>query len=189
MQKVEMWKVIVLGLVGVVIGKVLMAVIKGTFLETIALWLIGMVVLGFIGYLFWLFLVKNKSVLKASESEKAEALLFKADPAMGVIYLFRKTYMGLLVGMDVVLDGNLIGQTRGYCFYRLLVSPGAHVLTGEKKCEEPLQLQIAAGQVIYVEKEILMGAMKGGYRYKVNENIAKAQELIRGCKLLLPAIK
>lgn len=189
MKKVETWKVIVLMIVGIVIGRVLMAAIKGTFLETAALWLCGIVVLGFIGYLFWLFAFKNKSMSKASEAEKTEALLFNADPTMGVIYLFRKTYLGMLVGMDVVIDGQLMGQTRGYCFYRLPVSPGTHVLSGEKKCQEPLQLQIAAGQILYVEKEILMGAMKGGYHYKINDNIAIAQGLIRSCKLLLSNIK
>jgi Protein of unknown function (DUF2846) len=187
MQKAALWKYIVLALVGVFAGQFLMAFAKGTFVESIFLWLCGFICIGFVGYVVWLLVFKNKSTLKATDAQKSEALNFLVDANMGVIYVYRKQYIAMLAGFDVVLDGSLIGQTRGYCFYRLLVSPGNHVLSGDKKCQGQLNVEVNAGQIVYVEKEILMGAMSGGYQFVINENMVKAQDLIKSCKMFLPA--
>jgi hypothetical protein len=187
MQKAAMWKYIVLALIGVFLGQFLMAFARGTFLESLFLWLCGFICIGFVAYVFWLLLFKNKSTQKASDADKAEALKFQPDPSMGVIYVYRKQYIAMLAGFDVVLNGALIGQTRGYCFYKLLVNPGKHVLSGDKKCQGQLDVEVNAGQIVYVEKEILMGAMSGGYHFVINENMVKAQDLIKSCKMFLPA--
>jgi hypothetical protein len=187
MQKAELWKFVVLAIIGALAGQFLMVFAKGTFLESIFLWLCGFICIGFVGYVVWLLAFKNKSTLKATDAQKSEAMHFIADLNMGVIYVYRKQYIAMLAGFDVVLDGNLIGQTRGYCFYRLLVSPGKHVLSGDKKCQGQLSVEVNAGQIVYVEKEILMGAMSGGYHFVINDNMVKAQDLIKSCKMFLPA--
>jgi hypothetical protein len=187
MQKAELWKFVVLAIIGALAGQFLMVFAKGTFLESIFLWLCGFICIGFVGYVVWLLAFKNKSTLKATDAQKSEAMHFIAEPNMGVIYVYRKQYIAMLAGFDVVLDGNLIGQTRGYCFYRLLVSPGKHVLSGDKKCQGQLSVEVNAGQIVYVEKEILMGAMSGGYHFVINDNMVKAQDLIKSCKMFLPA--
>jgi hypothetical protein len=187
MQKAQLWKFVVLAIIGALAGQFLMVFAKGTFLESVFLWLCGFVCIGFVAYVVWMLLVKNKSTVKATAAQTSEALNFLADPTMGVIYVYRKQYIGMLAGFDLVLDNNLIGQTRGYCFYRLLVSPGKHVLSGDKKCQGQLSVDVNAGQIVYVEKEILMGAMSGGYHFVVNDNMVKAQDLIKSCKMFLPA--
>jgi hypothetical protein len=186
MQKATLWKYIVLAIIGALVGQFLMAFAKGTFVESIFLWICGFICIGFVAYVAWLLVFKNKSTVKATDAQKTEALNFIADPQMGVIYVYRKQYIAMLAGFDVVLDGNLIGQTRGYCFYRLLVSPGNHVLSGDKKCQGELSVEVNAGQIVYVEKEILMGAMSGGYQFVINDNMVKAQDLIKSCKMFLP---
>jgi len=104
-----------------------------------------------------------------------------------VIYLYRNQLVGLLVGLNVVLDGQPVGQTRGFRFYRLEVAAGTHVLSGDGKCPEPLEVTVAEGEIAYVEQEIVMGMVKGGYRYNRIADIPKAQKAIYGCKLLLGA--
>ncbi|HET6784267.1 MAG TPA: hypothetical protein VFH12_10565, partial [Pseudoxanthomonas sp.] len=62
-----------------------------------------------------------------------------------------------------------------------------HILSGDKKCPESLEVEVAACEIAYVEQEITMGMVKGGYRYNRIADIPKAQQAIYGCKLLLSA--
>jgi hypothetical protein len=183
--KANLGVLIALGAAGGVGGMMLSNMVKGTSLQGPLFALIGLALLGFVGYVVWMLAIKNKSVNKASPEQLAQALKFLPVPGKAVLYLYRKQYVGMLMGMDVVLNGELIGQTRGYCFYRLLLEPGQYTLSGDKKCVGNLSFEAKDGQAIYIEKEITMGAMSGGYRYVTASSIAEAQEKIRGCKLFL----
>lgn len=70
-------------------------------------------------------------------------------------------------------------------FYRLEVEPGTHVLAGDGKCPEPLHFHIAAGEVLYIEQELVMGLVKGSYRYRQVTDLPQAQQAVYSCKLLL----
>jgi hypothetical protein len=179
-------KMIVIGAVSAIAGSQIYNVSKGTAIGGVLNWLIALAIVGFIGFVVWQLMVKNKTIIKASPAEQAAALEFKAEQGQGVIYLYRKTYQGLIVGMDVVLDGAFVGQTRGYCFYRLVVQPGSHVLSGDSKCPNALNVSVAAGQVIYLEKIITATSNKMGYAYQIVSDATKAQKTIGGCKMLLP---
>jgi hypothetical protein len=184
MKRANMGAFIAIAAVSGVIGSQLSRSTKGTFVGGVLMWLVGLAIVGFIGFAIWS-LMKNKSVIKASPEEKKTALQFVTDPTQGVIYIYRNQYMGLLAGMDVILDGAFIGQTRGYCFYRLVVAPGTHVFSGAKSCQNTLSVEIGAGQIAYVEQEVVVGAIKGGYQYNLINDINKAQAGVRNCKLLL----
>ena len=180
-------KYLALSLIGAVGGFVLIFVARGSGAER---WLtIGCIalLLGFLAYLVWLLAFKNKSTRTASPAQKQAALQFAPSPGKGVIYVYRKQLVGLLVGLNVILDGKLVGQTRGLRFYRLEVEPGTHILSGDKKCPDALEVTVADGEVAYVEQEIVMGMVKGGYRYNRIANIPLAQQSIYSCKLLLDA--
>jgi hypothetical protein len=180
-------KYLALSLIGAVGGFVLIFVARGSGNER---WLmIGCVaiLLAFLVYVVWLLAFKNKSTRVGSQAQKQAALQFAPSPGKGVIYVYRKQLVGLLVGLNVVLDGRPVGQTRGLRFYRLEVEPGTHLLSGDKKCPESLEVDVAAGEIAYVEQEITMGMVKGGYRYNRIADIPKAQQAIYGCKLLLGA--
>ncbi len=185
MKRANMGVIIAVAAVSGVIGSQLFRSTKGTGTGSALMWLAAIVIVGFVGFAIWT-LMKNKSISKASPEENKVAKQFAADPTQGVIYVYRNQYMGMLAGMDVVLDGTLIGQTRGYCFYRLVVDPGAHVFSGAKNCQNTLNVDIAAGQIAYVEQEMVMGAMKGGYQYNLISDAKKAQTGVRNCKLLHP---
>ena len=180
-------KYLVLSLIGAVGGFILIFVARGSGTER---WLMigcAAIALGFLVYVIWLLAFKNKSTHAASPAQKQAALQFAPSPGKGVIYVYRKQLVGLLVGLNVLLDGKLVGQTRGLRFYRLEVEPGTHVLSGDKKCPEPLEVTVGEGEIAYVEQEIVMGMVKGGYRYNRISNIPEAQQGIYACKLLLGA--
>ncbi len=147
-----------------------------------------LVVLFFVGYVVWMLTVKNQKIIKASDAEKEVALRFVAEPDHSVIYVYRNQYAGFLVGMNVMLDLVLIGQTRGYCFYRLVVAPGTHVIGGDKQCQASVSIDIGAGQIAYVEQEIVMSSTRSGYQFKVVADIAAAQSAMRKLKLLVSSI-
>jgi cbb3-type cytochrome oxidase subunit 3 len=156
---------------------------QGTFLGGAVMLLCVLMVLFFIGYVVWMLTVKNQKIIKASDTEKEAALRFEPEPNCGVIYIYRSQYTGFLVGMNVMLDSALIGQTRGFCFYRLVVVPGAHIIGGDKQCQASVSTDVSAGQIVYVEQEIVMSATKGGYQFKIAEDIATAQAAMRKSKL------
>ena len=180
-------KYFALSLIGGVGGFVLILLVRGSESER---WLMigcALFALGFLAYVVWLLAFKNKSTRVGSQAQKQAALQFAPSPGKGVIYVYRKQLVGLLVGLNVVLDGKPVGQTRGLRFYRLEVEPGTHVLSGDKKCPESLEVTVAEGEIAYVEQEITMGMVKGGYRYNRIANIPQAQQAIYSCKLLLGA--
>ncbi len=176
-----------LGGAGGLIGFAMVRTTKGGALEGFVLAACALAILAFAGYVVWLLLYKNKATVKASPIEKEAAVQFKPEPGQGVIYLYRHQYVGMLAGLDVILDGHFVGQTRGYCFYRLVVTPGTHVLTGAKNCQGALSIDVAAGEIAYVEQSILMGPIKGGYGNEIAYDIKKAQAAMRKSKLLLPS--
>ena len=180
-------KYLALSLIGAVGGFVAIFLARGSGGER---WLMigcAVILLAFLVYVVWLLAFKNKSTHVASQAQKQAALQFAPSPGKGVVYVYRKQLVGLLVGLNVVLDGKSVGQTRGLRFYRLEVEPGTHSLSGDKKCPESLEVTVAEGEIAYVEQEIVMGMVKGSYRYNRIANIPQAQQAIYSCKLLLGA--
>ncbi len=179
-------KYLVFALIGGIAGFIGVSLARGTAAQSWILLACVALVLCFLGYVVWLLAFKNKTTRAASAAEKQAALQFAPASGKGVIYVYRKQLVGLLVGLDVVLDGKVIGQTRGLRFYRLEVEPGRHLLGGDKKCPQPLEVAVADGEVAYVEQEIVMGMVKGSYRYTRITHLPQAQQAIHSCKLLLP---
>jgi hypothetical protein len=167
------------------IGSQLFRSTKGTFFGGVVMLLCVLAVLFFIGYVVWMLTVKNQKIIKASDAEKEAALRFEAEPDRGVIYIYRSQYTGFLVGMNVMLDSVLIGQTRGFCFYRLVVAPGTHIVGGDRQCQASVSVNISAGEIAYIEQEVVMSATKGGYQFKVAPDTPKAQAAMRKAKLLI----
>lgn len=171
-------------IVGAVLGMIGALTLRGTA-GAIFMGLCFLGMLGLFGFVAWVLLVKNKAANVASDTEKQQALQFSPVPGKGVLYLYRAQLVGLLAGLDVTLDGRNIGQTRGFSFFRLELEPGRHVLAGAAHCE-PLEFNIDAGQVLLIEQEMTMGAVKGGYLYKISADDAHTRANIAKGKLFLP---
>jgi hypothetical protein len=169
--------------IGGLIGAQLFRNTQGTLFGSAVMLICALLVLIFVGYAAWMLTVKNQKIIKADDAEKIAALRFEAEPNAGVIYLYRKQYAGLLVGMNVMLDSVLIGQTRGFCFYRLIVTPGTHMIGGDKQCQVSISIDVGAGQIAYVEQEIVMSSNRSGHQFKIVADNAVAQAAMRKLKL------
>ena len=178
-------KYLLLSLLGAVAGVLAFSLFRSAAWERGIMMLALLILAGFLAYAVWLLAFKNRATRVATPQQKQAALQFLPLADKGVIYVYRKQLVGLLVGLDVMLDGKQIGQTRGLRFYRLELAPGTHVLAGDRKCPEPLTFQIAAGEVLYIEQELVMGLVKGSYRYRQVTDLSQAQQAVYSCKLLL----
>lgn len=180
-------KYLVMAVVGALAGYLGVSMARGSAAQHWITLACGVLVLLFVAYVIWLLTFRNQATRTATPAQRQAALQFAPPPGMGVVYVYRRQLVGLLVGLDVTLDGKLLGQTRGMRFYRLETPPGRHVLGGDRKCPEPLEVSVAEGEVAYVEQELVMGMLKGSYRYVRIADLRQAQQAIYSCKLLLPA--
>jgi hypothetical protein len=188
MGRATLWKFFALLAIGGAVGLWLSSKLKHADMASraIVVGLAMLLVLGILGYAVWVLVTRNKKTIAASQQQKHEALKFQPSTGKGVLYVFRHQAVGLLAGMDLVLDGKLMGQTRGYAFYRLEVEPGKHQLSGDKKCPGSLEVEVAVDQVVFIEQELAMGALSTTYRYLLREGTKAIQKKLRNCQMMLP---
>ena len=188
MTKATMPKMIALIVVGMLCGFFLVSVLDGT--PGIIFMLVSvLIILALFAYAIWLFIKLKKTAKKADPQVRKAALAFEPVDGKAVLYVYRPQFVGKLVGFDLLLDQKLVGQTHGGTFFRLELEPGQHELAGNKKCKQVFTLEAEAGDVLYVQQEIMMGAFSGGYQYRgvaSAQEIKQAQSDIRGCKMYLP---
>lgn len=150
----------------------------------------GVVILGLFIYAGWLFVKSRKTANKADTQTRKTALTFEPMADKAVLYVYRPQFVGKLVGFDLILDNQLIGQTHGGVFFRLEVEPGRHELSGNKKCKQVFALEAVEGDVLYIQQEVLMGAFSGGYQYRgalSEQEVKQARSDIKGCAMYLPS--
>jgi hypothetical protein len=134
-------------------------------------------------------LAGNKQVRLASPAEDKRAKGFAPDAGRGVVYVFRDAFVGKLVGIDLLVDGQPAAQTRGKTFVRLELAPGDHTLKSVHAAGgTPVHLPIAlaAGSIAYVEQGVRMGAMEASVTLTLKGE-AEGQKRIRKCRLLATA--
>ena len=173
-------------LAGVVAGLVASRLARGTPMSAVLVVLAVATMLAVVAVVLWMVVRNNRRVAVAAQVQRQDALQFVAPPGKGVLYLYRSQYVAMLAGFDVVLDGRYIGQTRGYRFYRLELDPGHHVLSGGRFCRGELAFHIQAGQLLFIEQEVQLGALLNQYTYVLREDSTAVRKRIHGLKMLLP---
>jgi hypothetical protein len=177
---------IAIGAVAAFVGISAYPVARSLGLESVLNWIVGFVLLGVVGFVIWV-LSQNKGTIKATAEQTQQARMFQPEPGKGVIYVLRHQYMGMLQGLEVHLNSQAIGQTRGYCFYRLVVEPGTHQLSGTDKCPEALHVTVGPGQIAFVEQYLRNDAtVIAKYGYEWSADIAGAQQKILKSKMFVP---
>lgn len=125
------------------------------------------------------------SVNKASPAADAEAKKFLAPAGKANVYVFRDESFGGAVGLDVLLDGKLIGTTGAKTFVLATVEPGGHTLVSKGENDSVLEFSAAPGKNVYVWQEVKMGVWKArSLLQPVDE--AAARPRIGECSLVLP---
>jgi hypothetical protein len=105
------------------------------------------------------------------------------------VYVFRDAFYGKVAGLDVLVDGAPVGQTRGHTFYRLQLPPGEHLLISRNPrdgSQHEHRLHADAGSLLFLEQRVSMG-MKSLRHEIVPADQRAATSRIRRCRLLQPA--
>jgi len=131
----------------------------------------------------------NRRVSRAAATEEAEAKRCAPLAGRAVVYIFRDAYLGKVAGLDVLVDGKPVGQTRGKTFYRLDLAPGEHVLTSRNPQNGSLneyRLSAGAGSLLFLEQRVRFGMTTFRHDIVPTEHAA-ATSRIQKCRLLEPA--
>jgi hypothetical protein len=131
----------------------------------------------------------NRGVARAAATEEAEAKRCAPAADRATVYVFRDAYVGKVAGLDVLLNGAAIGQTRGKTFYRLQLAPGEHLLTSrnpQNGSQHEHRLRADAGALLFLEQRVSFGMMALRHEIVPTEQTAGTSRVQR-CRLLLPA--
>ena len=131
----------------------------------------------------------NRRLSRAAATEEAEAKRCAPVAGRATVYVFRDAFYGKVAGLDLLLDGTPIGQTRGKTFYRLHLPPGEHLLTSRNPqdgSKHEHRVSADAGSLLFLEQRVSMGMMSLRHGIVPAEQ-ASATSRIQRCRLLLSA--
>jgi hypothetical protein len=154
-------------------------------------WTRWMIIVGVCGVVSTIVRVReaNRGMTRAAAAEESEAKRFTPVAEQAVAYVFRDSYVRILVGLDVLVDGAPIGRTLGKTFYRIPLAPGEHVLASrdpKNGSQHEHRLSAHAGAIVFLEQRLDYGLT--GLRHElVPIEAASATRRIRRCRLLMPA--
>ena len=152
------------------IGLAVFAVISGGLAALVGI-TIGTLLAGLFlgGFTFYILsnIANNRAVGKVSPQERAAALATPPVPGQGLMYIYRDGFVGMALGIDVLVDDVLVGQLRSPRFLRLSVPAGPHTLVAGPKGFAGMQNRTAAhtihvrdGETAVFSLKISMGALR-----------------------------
>jgi hypothetical protein len=86
--------------------------------------------------------------------QEIAAKRFETVPGKAVIYVFRDAVNFAGTPSPIALDGNAIGSSYGGTFFRLVVEPGQHRLTGMYGDNGAMTIIVAANQLYFVQQTV-----------------------------------
>ena len=106
------------------------------------------------------------TVSKAPATADAEAKLFKANPSVSQVYVYRNETLGAALSMPVTVDGKLAGSTGPHSYFKFNLPAGKHVITSQGDGSK-LEIDTEAGRIYYVWQEVKMGLISGGSKLQL----------------------
>lgn len=85
-----------------------------------------------------------------------QAKRFEPVPGKAVVYLYRDAVNYTTVAAPVALDGNEVGANFAGTFFRFVVDPGEHRISGTVADNGSLRFKVAANQVYFVQQTALV---------------------------------
>jgi hypothetical protein len=121
------------------------------------------------------------------EAENAAGKRFEPVLERGVLYVYRESPFGLAVVLPTSIDGRMIGSLGSDTWYRLEVTPGSHEIACHAENTGRTSVDVAAGQVRFVEVAIQFGFMQPRCRVFVPTDEV-GRKSVMGGRRLRPAI-
>ena len=150
---------------------------KNYFLLCLFLLLVFMVFVG------WVVVSSMKKTPKATQEEDREAKKFLPVSDKGVVYIFRDQFIAMAKAFPVMISGQPAGWVKGKRLLRLELPAGQYTIGGNTACKEPVDFSIENGQIMFIEQEVVAGALKGGYAYNLLEDNQSVRARITQCRL------
>lgn len=119
-------------------------------------------------------LVGCASVPMGDAKQDAAAKTFRVAPDKAGIYVFRNESMGAAVKMDVLIDGQNVGETVANSYVFREVAPGRHTVASKAENTDTVEVDLAPGALAYIWQEVKMGIMFARTKlHLVNEQVGK----------------
>lgn len=99
------------------------------------------------------------SVPMGDPKQDAAFKTFQVAPDKAGIYIFRNENMGAAVKMDVMIDGQTIGQTAAKTYMYKEVAPGKHSVSSKAENTDTVELDLKPGSLSYIWQEVKMGLL------------------------------
>ena len=96
-------------------------------------------------------------VHRTTRAESDRAKTFEALPDKGIVYIYRNTFLGAFISMNVDIDHVRIGATGPNSFFKLALEPGIHTITSRSENTDSLNIDVKAGESYYVWQDVKMG--------------------------------
>ncbi len=172
-------------IISVVIGGIIGMFVSQSGIGGKSYFLICMVLLAiFIGFVGWVIITSMKKTPKATQEEDREAKKFLSISDKGVVYIFRDQFIAMAKAFPVTISGQPAGWVKGKMVLRLELPAGQYTISGDKACRENTDFAIENGQILFIEQEVVAGALKGGYIFNILEDNQKVRSRITQCRLV-----
>lgn len=157
-----MVRLILFAVIGAIIGMVGLNVLR-QFVGDGPVALVWIIIMVVVIVVVFRNLGTNRRVPDAAPDVRSNALAFTPDAGKASLYILRTQFVGKAVGINIEIDGNIVAQLKSPRFTRILLTPGAHRLsgyTGPAKGRKPggeLDLNVTAGEIVPVMVEVVPG--------------------------------
>jgi len=99
------------------------------------------------------------SVPMGDPKQDAAAKTFQVPADKAGIYVYRNESIGTAVKMDVIIDGQNIGETAARTFFYKEVAPGKHTVTSKAENTDTVEVDLKPGSLAFIWQEVKMGLM------------------------------
>ena len=87
------------------------------------------------------------------------AKTFQVPSDKAGIYVYRNESMGAAVKMDVIIDGQNIGESAAKTYFYKEVAPGKHTVTSKAENTDTVEVDLKPGSMAFIWQEVKMGIM------------------------------
>ena len=123
--------------------------------------------------------VSNTIATDVSQNAKNQA----PPPGKSLVYVYRVSAFGFLVGLNVSLNNKMLGSFFPKKFYLCTLDPGKYVFTGHGENENDLILTTEPDKKYYIEVKPRMGFATAGIALEQKDLVA-GNEGVQKCKMI-----
>lgn len=133
----------------------------------------------FVGLLLAILISSCASIPKMPQEMDLAAKSFKVSPGKSNIYIFRDEFMGGAIGMDLDINGQLIGRTGANTYILATVPAGIQNIVSHAENDDSISIKTEPGKNYFIWQEVKMGAFiaRTKLHHILNEEEAKSRIL------------